>query len=600
MLPASDFAFLLLKVNIAMAVTVAIVALVRPIALGLLDPETAYLRWLLVPAAMVAVLVPRTETAPTFLVLPTLTDVIPADVVVGATGDPKATALQLQAQQWSTELIILGAWALGVLAALAIVAIAQREFRRSLGRTEAANDYGDDVHRTTREIAGPFLIDILNPRIIIPRDFEDRYDGGERSLVLLHERLHRRRYDLHVLYLTAGIVCLCWFNPLAYFGWNLIRRDQELACDAAVARLRPDKRKAYGLALLRTVERQRRSPLACTLHKKSAIGERIGQISKAPVGALRKALGLLVVLCLVGAGSALAWTEQPVSSRQPAMSTDDVRFLAAQARLRSTEGSRTVTVASPDKIVIHGAMIVEFIASDRLDMIMEYGSGISIDPGMDVLTIEGGTSLRDAACSPDGWPTGTPVVRLRTSQRVKFELYGAIYLQGSDVDDLAITAGDCSATLIPGRIEDLSFIGAGGSRSFFGEIGDIAIILRDSATLSAVDGGENAQIQLLDTSFLSISRVDQRSRIDAQSGSMADIGAVGARSSLIASRAARILASELGETASVQAVNRARIVLDHQSDDLASTTRDAGEIVAAPGSVAKERGALAAAKRIAR
>ena len=96
-------------------------------------------------------------------------------------------------------------------------------------------------------LASPFVMGIWRPRVCIPRGL----CGEAREFVLLHERTHIRRRDYLVKPLCFGIVCMHWFNPLAWLAWRQMCMDMEMSCDEAVlSRLRGCRRKAYAQTLM--------------------------------------------------------------------------------------------------------------------------------------------------------------------------------------------------------------------------------------------------------------------------------------------------------------------------------------------------------------
>lgn len=568
----------LIEVNVAMAFAIVIVALSRSVALKLFDAESAYFRWLLVPFAAVAVMLPAPQSNLAALALPG-----PASAIVL----PSWSAEMFEGRQagvdagpatlWLWE-FLPPLWALGAGCLAWLILSAQRRFRNSLGRLRQASEYGANVYRTDIEIAGPFLIDLVHPRIIIPRDFEERYEPAERCLVLLHERLHRSRGDLPVNYLAAAITCLCWFNPLVYFAWSMLRRDQELACDGAVARLRPEARKTYGMALLRTARSDRGSPLACSLHKRSVIGERIGQLSRYPMARWRRVLGAFGMVALVGGGSALAWAEQPVDGKGIEATTQDPAILSARSIIQASAPGEERAFPNRERIVVEGAVLIDLLPEGREDIVLESDGRVQVDVTLDGLRIAAATDSIRAVCEDGRWSPGLPVVRLRTPERVKFELHGAGYLHAASVDDFAVTATGCSAVDVQGRIRDLSLIGTGTTRHLLGPIGDSAIILHDRARLASLDAGTGAQLQLNDRSRATILELGDRSTITARQAAVADLGPIGQHSSLRASGSSRILAKSVGRSSSIRLDGEAVLVIDRPLVGSEVETRDLARI----------------------
>jgi beta-lactamase regulating signal transducer with metallopeptidase domain len=100
------------------------------------------------------------------------------------------------------------------------------------------------------EVASPVAFGILDRVIAIPAGFDVLYDAGERRLALEHELAHHKSGDLVANLFAFVLLCLQWFNPLAWVAHAAFRFDQEAACDARVL----DKAKAadradYGRAI---------------------------------------------------------------------------------------------------------------------------------------------------------------------------------------------------------------------------------------------------------------------------------------------------------------------------------------------------------------
>jgi bla regulator protein BlaR1 len=120
----------------------------------------------------------------------------------------------------------------------------------------------------------PLLAGLARPRIVLPADFERRYDPAEQAAVLAHERVHARRGDLWWNALAALLGCVFWFHPLAGPARRRYLADQELACDSTVLRSGLHAPRTYGNALLKTITTAS-LPVGCTMQAISPIKERI-------------------------------------------------------------------------------------------------------------------------------------------------------------------------------------------------------------------------------------------------------------------------------------------------------------------------------------
>ncbi len=100
------------------------------------------------------------------------------------------------------------------------------------------------------EVASPVAFGIVDRVIAIPADFERLYDARERRFALEHELAHHKSGDLVANLFAFVLLCLQWFNPLAWVAHAAFRFDQEAACDARVLdKANADDRADYGRAI---------------------------------------------------------------------------------------------------------------------------------------------------------------------------------------------------------------------------------------------------------------------------------------------------------------------------------------------------------------
>jgi len=86
------------------------------------------------------------------------------------------------------------------------------------------------VKKSESDIKFPMVYGLFKQRIFIPSTYEE----SDRHYVYLHEQVHARRHDNLFRMLTLLIVCLHWYNPLAWLFLKLFYTDMELACDEMV------------------------------------------------------------------------------------------------------------------------------------------------------------------------------------------------------------------------------------------------------------------------------------------------------------------------------------------------------------------------------
>jgi len=137
----------------------------------------------------------------------------------------------------------------------------------------------------TRAIESPTLFGFVRPRLLLPAGLASTFTREELRHVFLHELAHIKRGDVFAGWVMLGLQIVHWFNPLVWLAFNRLRADRELACDAlALSRARPGENEAYGLTIVKLLERFSHSvwapSLAGILEDKQQIRERINMIAR--------------------------------------------------------------------------------------------------------------------------------------------------------------------------------------------------------------------------------------------------------------------------------------------------------------------------------
>ena len=175
---------------------------------------------------------------------------------------------------------------------------------------------GIELRETTR-LSTPATIGWLRPILLLPSDWRNWTDD-ERQAVLAHEIEHVRRNDF-ASWMAAQIgVALHFYHPLVHGLANRLRLQQELAADAAAARIVGGQRK-YVTMLAAMALRQADQPLAWPasaflpnsktfvrriemLHRSKSLG---GDVSR-PVVFLSVAAVLVAAVCAAGIRGSVA------------------------------------------------------------------------------------------------------------------------------------------------------------------------------------------------------------------------------------------------------------------------------------------------------
>lgn len=287
---------LLFRVNLALAVGVALVLVLRVPARRFFGARVAYALWLLPLVAMAMCFVPgRIE------------HIVMDAPMPGSSHPGDATEAPAPEHPY-----LLWAWCAGVAISLIVLAMRQARFTLSLGKLRARSDLGAHVHAAESPVHGPAVIGLLRPVIVTPSDFDQRFDAEERRIVLAHEHAHLAQGDPWINAAVVLMQCVNWFNPFAHVGARALRLDQELACDAAVLARSDGMRRRYAEAMLKT-HVGAVAPLGCAWPPSNlnALKERISMLKLAlPSRAQRLAGASIIVLAAAGAAAA-SWAAQP-------------------------------------------------------------------------------------------------------------------------------------------------------------------------------------------------------------------------------------------------------------------------------------------------
>jgi beta-lactamase regulating signal transducer with metallopeptidase domain len=135
--------------------------------------------------------------------------------------------------------IALAAWALAsayAAARFARTAIASRRARRRstpLGKTR-----GVELRLSPPELesAGPLLIGIWRPTVLIPAFLNEPANAGLLRAALAHELAHVRRNDMLAYVLSKLALIPLAFHPAAWWLRHRLSESRELACDEQAAR----------------------------------------------------------------------------------------------------------------------------------------------------------------------------------------------------------------------------------------------------------------------------------------------------------------------------------------------------------------------------
>jgi beta-lactamase regulating signal transducer with metallopeptidase domain len=303
----------LLIANLAAAAAVLLVLVLRRPARAVLGARTAYALWLVVPVAMLASLLPA-RTVTTYIDGPSSVE---ASSLASAAIDPGAQSpmtphvpAPAPPPAPNVAAILLAIWVAGATLSLAMLFVGHR---RALGRFGRTTADAHDIWRAATPSVGPALIGLVRPRLIVPSDFESRFDAEERAMIIAHERIHLESLHALINGVAAITRAINWFNPLLYVGDHYARMDQELSCDASVIARFPRKRQAYAEALLKTQLGSGQLAFGCQWPGQSAnmLEQRIEMLAKTSPNRLGLSVGGAVIGVITAVGAVAAYAAKP-------------------------------------------------------------------------------------------------------------------------------------------------------------------------------------------------------------------------------------------------------------------------------------------------
>ena len=209
---------------------------------------------------------------------------------------------------------------------------ARRRFRcSSPDNTSAVRRWlaGQSLHRPLEVrqsalVSSPLTYGVLRPVILLPDDME-RGDETALTYILTHEYIHIRRFDSVAKLVFAAVLCVHWFNPLAWVMYVLANRDLELSCDEWVMDTLGGREKAsYALTLINMEETRSQCFSLYNHFSKLAIEERIEAImkyKKASILALALAVALVAGATTVFAASAAPSSQENLDRKLNAETT---------------------------------------------------------------------------------------------------------------------------------------------------------------------------------------------------------------------------------------------------------------------------------------
>ena len=203
----------------------------------------------------------------------------------------------------------------------------------------------------SEQVAGPLAFGLFKRYIAVPQNFIKAYSPAERDLAIAHEMAHHKSGDLFANLAAFIVLCLMWFNPVAWLSWSAMRFDQEAACDARVlAGKDAAQREIYGRALARTAF-DGVPTFATALNSPKTIIERLRRLTMKDASNTRRSMGKLGILTAAAIILPLTATIVPAINAQDetAVETDKPQVVKKHVKIvKINKDGKNVHVISSD------------------------------------------------------------------------------------------------------------------------------------------------------------------------------------------------------------------------------------------------------------
>jgi beta-lactamase regulating signal transducer with metallopeptidase domain len=306
---------------IATSVAILVIATLRPVVNHFCGAIATLRLWWVLPLAILSTLIPKVQQV-------VISEAATASEIAMSTSMEVVTP----APPWSWQALVVVVWFVGFACYAGWVVIAQWRFERAVVWRKR---FGISPAGTS-----PAMLGILQPRLVLPCDFRQRYSRAERHLVLQHERTHVKRGDSISNLAMAVLMATQWWNPLVIFASRALSRDQERACDASVIHRHPNQLRTYADALSKTVCRtSSHLPLVCQWQSFHPTVERIAMLKRHRDRHARLNLAATIIAGAAALASAIGYAARPATIQA-------VMPLSAKTEVTGTANTTATTAAT--------------------------------------------------------------------------------------------------------------------------------------------------------------------------------------------------------------------------------------------------------------
>lgn len=232
--------------------------------------------------------------------------------------------------------------------------------------------------RWTDQIASPVTYCLMRPVILLPQRFLQD-NPRQNAIILEHEWIHIRRFDILFKFALLVVISLFWYNPLIWVMQNRACQDLELSCDElALHKQGVSVRRQYCLALVQyAVSNVQQQPFSLHMHYDGDdLEERIESImKKKTTSKLSVLLVFAFMFTSIASFTALAAVSDTSDANEAAIANTGKEVPIAEADIAANLG----TVISYSTFSENGLEPEEAVRSTDEEGIMPLSNYLVID-----------------------------------------------------------------------------------------------------------------------------------------------------------------------------------------------------------------------------
>ena len=211
--------------------------------------------------------------------------------------------------------------------------------------------------RLSEHIYSPASFGLFRPVILLPHTIF-QLEPNKLKLILEHELVHHKRFDLAFDGTMAVLKSIQWFNPLIWIAHYQMRMDCELACDQYVIRNKSTSRKKeYAQLLIQFATKHSKSASAYSMTSMSAgfnqLAQRVSSVSKEVTSSVYTSIQVILLALLVTVLGQISPAYSSFTVKNMVFDYSVSQGISDFARIRN---GQPVSLINPEKKMISGLL----------------------------------------------------------------------------------------------------------------------------------------------------------------------------------------------------------------------------------------------------